>query len=250
MKRSACEQWRRPCASVARCNASGTGPCRARRRSRECDCRTQPRARRPPRRRRLRDAGFSPSAGGKSAGAFIRRRAAPILIRSAPNAGSCRLPTAVGLRKVVMSDKWQQINLRLDAPLAQALRELKQGHDESLSEVIIRLLRKVVRVVPSGSRGAPLGRQNPRGGAVARGSVGGKRRGKPAPAGRGASRVAAPGKPWVARAPGAWEADGNAEPARPRAPRRSGGKPGPAWTQGLEGTSEPRRRGFRAGNEG
>src|SRR5688572_14155768 len=224
MKRSACEQWRRPCASVARCNASGTGPCRARRRSRECDCRTQPRARRPPRRRRLRDAGFSPSAGGKSAGAFIRRRAAPILIRSAPNAGSCRLPTAVGLRKVVMSDKWQQINLRLDAPLAQALRELKQGHDESLSEVVIRLLRKLVRVVPAGSRGAGFGRTNAKGGA-GRGAAGANRRSKPAAAGRGAARVAAPGKPWAARPPAAWGAEGDAdEPARgaaaPRGARR------------------------------
>ena len=159
------------------------------------------------------------------------------------------MPTAVGLRKVVMSDKWQQINLRLDAPLAQALRELKQGHDESLSEVVIRLLRKLVRVVPAGSRGAGFGRTNAKGGA-GRGAAGANRRSKPAAAGRGAARVAAPGKPWAARPPAAWGAEGEAEaPARgPRGPRRSAGKPPAPWAQG-DGADQPRRRAFRAGGD-
>jgi hypothetical protein len=98
-----------------------------------------------------------------------------------------------------MADKWQQISLKLDAELAQVLREMKQGHDESLAEVVIRLLKRVVRQHQPSAREMPAGRANPKG-RTARGAVGAGRRGKPAPAGRAGSRGAAPGKPWAAPA--------------------------------------------------
>jgi hypothetical protein len=136
-----------------------------------------------------------------------------------------------------MSDKWQQINLRLDAELAQALRELKQGHDESVSEVVLRLLRKVVRQ-SLGASGVPAGRSNLQG-RVPRGAVrgGGGRSGKPlASGGRAAPRGAGPGKPWAAPAAGAAE-DGT------RRPKRGAGKPwaAPAAGAAEDGTRRPKR---------
>jgi hypothetical protein len=159
-----------------------------------------------------------------------------------------------------MSDKWQLINLKLDAELAQGLREMKQGHDESMAEVVLRLLRRLVRQnSPPVLRGAPAGRSSGRG-RTGRGAVGSGRKGKPvAAAGRGAARVAAPGKPWVAPAPaaGAWPDEGGkrkpawAAAAPARGPRPVAGKPGRAGKaprpQQLDGTSEPRSRSFRAG---
>lgn len=164
-----------------------------------------------------------------------------------------------------MSDKWQLINLKLDAELAQALRELKQGHDESLSEVVLRLLRRLVRQTSAGARGAPTGRSNPKG-RPGRGAAGVRRAGKPVAAGRGASRVAAPGKPWEAPAAPAWDAGegtrGAAWGAPPqRGARRVGGKAGAGGKTGttgsktgkpprspqVGGSNAPRRRSFRAG---
>jgi hypothetical protein len=170
-----------------------------------------------------------------------------------------QLPTAVGLRKVVMSDKWQLINLKLDAELAQGLREMKQGHDESMAEVVLRLLRRLVRQNSPPVRGAPAGRSSARG-RTGRGAVGSGRKGKPvAAAGRGAARVAAPGKPWVAPAPAAeaWADEGGkrkpawAASAPVRGPRPIAGKPGrtgkPPRPQPFDAVSEPRSRNFRAG---
>ena len=125
-----------------------------------------------------------------------------------------------------MSDKRQQISLKLDAELAQVLREMKQGHDESLAEVVIRLLKKAVRQSPAGARGAPAGRSNPKLG-TGRGAIVAGRRGRPmASAGRAGSGVTASGKPWA--------------PAAGKAPR----------SQPLEGSSQPRRRNVRAGTAG
>lgn len=198
------------------------------------------------------------------------------------------LPTAVGLRKVVMSDKWQQISLKLEADLAQALREMKQGHDESLSEVVIRLLKRAVRQNPTGplsargarpargdrpARGArPVRGERPvRGGrsnatvSSGRGAVGNGRKGKPPlSADRAGSGAPARGKPWAAPAASEWaEGSNKPKPAWSAAPqrglRRSAGKPskpGPGRPvraprpQPIEGSSEPRRRPFRAGAEG
>jgi hypothetical protein len=116
-----------------------------------------------------------------------------------------------------MSDRWQQISLRLDAELAQALREMKQGHDESLSEVVIRMLKKVVRQSTAGARGAPMGRSVPRGRTASRGRTG-----------RGAVGAGSDGKP-----------------------RRIGGKVAKVpRSQQLEGSSEPRKRNVRAGTAG
>jgi hypothetical protein len=157
-----------------------------------------------------------------------------------------------------MSEKWQQINVRLDAELAQALRDMKQGHDESLSEVVIRLLRKLVRKQsPLGAYGAPAGRSGVKG-TGARGGFGAGRRGKAvAPGGRAAAGVAGKGKvfpPRAAPAAGAWvAAEGKRRPvgAPPRAPRKFTGKPGKAFRpQQLDGSGEGRKRSFRAGAEG
>jgi hypothetical protein len=154
-----------------------------------------------------------------------------------------------------MSDKWQLINLKLDAGLAQALRDMKRGHDESLSEVVIRLLEKVVRQSTAGARGAPDGRVNPKA-ATRRGGFGTGRKGKPmAPAGRAAPGVAGKGKPFVPReAPRAeaWAATrGKPRPAGtlapPHAPRRRTGKAGKVFRpQQFDGASEAGPRNFRA----
>jgi len=193
------------------------------------------------------------------------------------------LPTAVGLRKVIMSDKWQQISLKLDADLAQALREMKQGHDESLSEVVVRVLKRAVRqssptaLRPArgerpvrgerpmrGERPVRGGRSNATGGS-GRGAVGTGRKGKPViSAGRAGSGAAARGKPWAAPAASAseWAESGKPAPAwaaPQRGLRRSTGKPGKPGPgkpgpgkpgraprpQQLEGSAEPRRRSFR-----
>ena len=151
-----------------------------------------------------------------------------------------------------MSDKRQQISLKLDAELAQALREMKQGHDESLAEVVVRLLRKAVRQSPAGARGAPAGRSNPKLG-TGRGAIVGGRRGKPmASAGRAGFGVTASGKPW-GPAPGAGAIEGGkrsraAVSAPPRGSRRIAGKA--LRSQPLEGSSEPRRRNVRPGTAG
>jgi len=103
-----------------------------------------------------------------------------------------------------MPDKWQEINLRLDGELAQALRDLKRGHDESLSEVVLRLLRKAVRQNPA-ARGMPDARAGAKGARSGRGAFGATRRGKlPARAERAAradrgSRGGGQGKPFVTR---------------------------------------------------
>ena len=91
-----------------------------------------------------------------------------------------------------MPDKWQQINLRLDAELAHALRELKRGHDESLAEVVLRLLRKAVRVAPA-TRGAADAR-NAKAGRGGRGAFGGRRGKSVAREDRGGTRGAAAGR--------------------------------------------------------
>jgi hypothetical protein len=136
-----------------------------------------------------------------------------------------------------MPDKWQQINLRLEAPLAQALRELKRGHDESLSEVILRLLWKAVRQNPA-ARGAPDARSSARGGRAARGTYGAGRGPKPpAREDRGGSRGAAKGKPFAPRevadgdtwAPSERKRRPATASAPPRASRRFTGKPGKAF---------------------
>lgn len=98
-----------------------------------------------------------------------------------------------------MPDKWQEIKLRLDAELADALRELKRGHDESLSEVVLRLLRKAVRQSPT-NRGIPDARSGAQGARGGRNAFGASRRGKaPARAPRAGSRGAAHTKPFVAK---------------------------------------------------
>ena len=157
-----------------------------------------------------------------------------------------------------MSEKWQQISLKLDGELAQVLRDMKQGHEESLSDVVIRLLKKVVRQSSGGARGAPPGRSNPRA-AGGRGGFGAGKRGKPmAPAAPAQYGVAAPGKrsaPRAAPAAGAWgtprgkrKAAGAATPPR-FAP--AFGKPGKASRpQQLDGSGETRRRNFGARTEG
>jgi hypothetical protein len=156
-----------------------------------------------------------------------------------------------------MSDKWQLINLKLDAELAQVLREMKQGHDESLAEVIIRLLRKVARVNPAGARGAPIGRSSARG-RTGRGAVGAGGKGKPrGSAGRAAPGVAARGRPRSAPA-AEWAAEGATrnpewvaeQPSR--GPRRNGGNVGGNTGRGprpqpFGGASEPRRPRFQPG---
>ena len=164
-----------------------------------------------------------------------------------------------------MSDKWQQINVRLEAPLAQALRDMKQGHDESLAEVILRLLWKEVRR-QAAQGGAPVGRSNAKG-AGGRGAAFG-RRGKAAPGGRAVGGRAVGGraaggrggtrKPFAPReAPAgrAWGAEGaKGGPAEasapPRAPRTFGGKPKPFRPAPPEGSGEAPKRAFRARLEG
>jgi hypothetical protein len=156
-----------------------------------------------------------------------------------------------------MADKWQLINLKLDAELAQALRELKQGHDESMSEVVLRLLRRLVRQ-NAAARGAPTGRPSS-GGRGGRAAAGSGRKGKPvATGGRGAPRLAAPGKPWAAAAPAAsaWpDEEGKrgaawAAPTPPRRARRAAGKPSIAGKtprpRQVDAAIEPRSRNFRA----
>lgn len=158
-----------------------------------------------------------------------------------------------------MSDKWQQISLRLDADLARVLRDMKQSHAESVSDVVLRLLRKAVRQSLPGPRGAVPGRVSPKA-ATGRGAFGDGKRGKPvALAAPAEYDVAAQGKrsaPRAAPAAAAWGAPrGKRKPAgtaKPRrfipapsvapAPRR-GGKA--ARPQQLDGSGEPRRRDFR-----
>ena len=179
-----------------------------------------------------------------------------------PPAVVMSVPSAIGRGKVEMSDKWQQINLKLEAPLAQALRDLKHGHDEPLSEVILRLLWKAVRQQnPLGGRGAVAGRS--RGGRSrdggARESAGGRggfaadRRGKAAaPRGRAAKAAAGKGRkafvPREASAEGEWGGEGASVP--PRAPRNFGGKPRRPFRPQPEGSGEAPKRAFRARPEG
>jgi hypothetical protein len=152
-----------------------------------------------------------------------------------------------------MADKWQQISLKLDTRLAQGLRDMKQGHDESVAEVVLRLLRKAVRQSHAGDHDAPTGRSNPRA-AGGRGAVRAGGKGKPPrPAGRAGSGGAAPGKPWAAPAAAAGSAEGGQRKrpwvaAPPGASRRIAGKA--PRTQALDGASEPRRRNARAGAAG
>jgi hypothetical protein len=166
------------------------------------------------------------------------------------------LPTPVGRRKVEMSDKRQPISLKLDPELAHALREMKLGHDESLSDVIIRLLRKLVRQNPAGARGARSARGRGAGfpspkGPTGRSAFGGDRRGKTMAPSRPGSRGAGKGKPFVPReepAVAAWAAeDGQREPAGEwapqRGPRRRIGKVGkPFRPQPLDGSNSAWRR--------
>jgi hypothetical protein len=170
-----------------------------------------------------------------------------------------RRPTRVDHRKVEMPEKWQEINLRLDAELAQALRDLKRGHDESLAEVVLRLLRKAVRLNPA-NRGMPDARSSAKGARGGRGAFGAARRGKPpAREARGGSRGAAKGKPFVTRevAEGdTWApADPKRRPAstsagpRPARPSRPFTKVGKAFRpQQGEGGGERRRRDFAVEN--
>jgi hypothetical protein len=155
-----------------------------------------------------------------------------------------------------MPDKWQEINLRLDAELAQALRDLKRGHDESLAEVVLRLLRKAVRQNPA-ARGMPDARSSGKGARAGRGTFGANRRGKlPAREPRAASRGPTKGKPFVARevAEGdTWApAERKLEPARASAPPRASRpftKMGKAFRpQPGGGGGERRRRNTAQGN--
>jgi hypothetical protein len=155
-----------------------------------------------------------------------------------------------------MPDKWQEINLRLDAELAQALRDLKRGHDESLAEVVLRLLRKAVRQNPA-ARGMPDARSSGKGARAGRGTFGANRRGKlPAREPRAASRGPTKGKPFVARevaegdtwAPAERKLEPARASARPRAPRPFT-KMGKAFRpQPGEGGGERRRRNTAQGN--
>jgi hypothetical protein len=175
-----------------------------------------------------------------------RRRPGAVLLRSVQmHKETGKSPTPAGGQKVVMSDKRQQINLKLEPELARALRDLKQGHDESLSEVVIRLLRKLVRLNPAGARGARF--SNPKGGG--RGAFGADRRGKAMAPGRAAPRGAGKGKPFVRReeppAEGAAAEDGQRESGgwAPRAVRQRTGKAGkPFRPQPLDGSSKTWRR--------
>jgi hypothetical protein len=153
-----------------------------------------------------------------------------------------------------MSDKWQQINLKLEAELAQALRDVKLGHDESLSEVVIRLLWKAVRQ-NAAARGVPIIRGNERG--TGRRAFGTGGRGKAAaPAGRAAPGAAPKGKRFAPRAAGAWDAaEGKrgpeGAPTLARARRKFTGKPGKAFRpQPVEASGEPRKRAFRPSADG
>lgn len=159
-----------------------------------------------------------------------------------------------------MPDKWQQINLRLDAELAQALRELKRGHDESIAEVVLRLLRKAVRQTPA-ARGKPDARSGAHGARGARGALGAARRGKPlAREERGGSRGTARGKPFATRevaegdtwAPSERTHKPATASAGPRAPRRFTKLGKPFVPQQGKGGGERRRRdvgpGTRNGN--
>jgi hypothetical protein len=158
-----------------------------------------------------------------------------------------------------MPDKWQEINLRLDAELAHALRELKRGHDESLAEVVLRLLRKAVRQNP-GQRGVPEARSRAKGARNERGGFGGTRRGPTiAREARGASRGPARGKPFAAREVtegDTWvPAEGKLDPARgsarTRAPRPFTTKAGKAFRpQQGEGGGERRQRAFAEDGRG
>lgn len=160
-----------------------------------------------------------------------------------------------------MSEKWQQISLKLEGELAQALREMKQGHEESLADVVIRLLKKVVRQSSPGPRVAPGGRSNARA-AAGRGAFGAGKRGQPmAPAAPAEYGVAASGKRSAPRAAAAgaaaWGASrGKRKPAGAGAPRRffvpAPGKPGKASRpqQPLDGSGEPRQRDFGARTDG
>jgi hypothetical protein len=155
-----------------------------------------------------------------------------------------------------MSNKWQPINLKLEAPLAQALREMKQGHDEPLSEVILRLLWKAVRQQnPLGGRGPSAGRSRTRGDGE-RGAFGAGGRGKaPGPRGRAAGATGGKGrKPFVPKeAPAADDWSGEraaAAPPRPRPPRALADKPGkPARPRPLRASGEAPKRPFRPGNK-
>jgi hypothetical protein len=158
-----------------------------------------------------------------------------------------------------MAEKWQQISLKLDGELAQVLRDMKQGHEESLSEVVLRVLRKTLRPSTSAApgrsgatRGAPPGRSNPKG-AGGRGAFGAGARGKPMPEDAAEYGAPAPGKPFAPRAApaaGAWNAPrGKRKAAGAGAPRfapdpRKAGKA--ARPRQLGGSGEAPRRHFRA----
>jgi hypothetical protein len=160
-----------------------------------------------------------------------------------------------------MSEKWQQISLKLDGELAQALRDMKQSHEESVADVVIRLLKKMVRHMSPAPSVAPRGRPSAKG-AAGRGAFGGGKRGKPvAPAPSAEYGGAAPGRrsapraaPAAEAATGAWGAPrGKRKPAGAgsRAPRRffpapaeGGGKV--ARPRQLDGAGEAPRRDFRA----
>lgn len=132
-----------------------------------------------------------------------------------------------------MPEKWQEIKLRLDADLADALRDLKRGHDETLAEVVLRLLRKAVRPNPA-SYGGPDARSGARGArsaSGARGAFGAARRGKAvAREDRGGSRGTSRGKSFFKRevvaegdtwAPAETKLEPARAPARPRPSRPS-----------------------------
>lgn len=160
-----------------------------------------------------------------------------------------------------MPDKWQEINLRLDAELAHALREMKRGHDESLAEVVLRVLRKTVRQNP-GNRGMPEGRSS--GTRAGRAAFTGTRTGKSiAREDRGRSRGAAKGRPLVTREVADGDTWGPAEgqlepargPARTRPPRPFPSKGGKVFRpQPADGGAPRPRRDFadggRSGGDG
>jgi hypothetical protein len=155
-----------------------------------------------------------------------------------------------------MPDKWQEINLRLDAELAQALRDLKRGHDESLAEVVLRLLRKAVRQNPA-NRGMVDARSGAKGARGGRGGFGASRTGKPpARQARGAVRGPTKGKPFMAREVAEGDTWAPAERTRRPASASAGPRAARPFTkvgkafrpQQGEGGGERRSRGSAGGS--
>jgi hypothetical protein len=178
------------------------------------------------------------------------------LIRSLrTDEGRVGCPPECGLsrgREVVMSEKWQQISLKLDGGLAQVLRDMKQGHEESLSDVVLRVLKKALRPSSGDTRGAPPGRPNPKA-AGGRGAFGAGRRGKPPAAAAPAEYGAAPpGKSFAPRAPAGAGARGGPRGKRPPAAGAQRFAPGPrkpgkaSRPRPLGGASEVAGRDSRA----